>query len=152
MRSPAAAFAPGPGSDHHRCPVTPRGSPRHHHSYCKRHHRAAGASMSFDEENIPTGKPPRALNEVLGKLLRRMHVSDESSAIGLFSGWRQIVGDQIADHAVPKRLEKRILVVEVDDPAWATQLKFLESQLIATLRDNVGDEVESLEIRVRRSR
>ena len=44
--------------------------------------------MSFDEDNIPTGKPPRVLNEVLGKLLRRMHVSDESSAIGLFSGWR----------------------------------------------------------------
>ena len=58
----------------------------------------------------------------------------------------------IADHVAPKRLEKRVLVVEVDDPAWATQLKFLESQLIATLRDSVGDEVESLEIRVRRSR
>lgn len=108
--------------------------------------------MSFYEEDLPPGKPPRALNEVLGKVLRRMRVSDETSAIGLFSGWRQIVGDAIADHAVPKRLEKRILVVEVDDPAWATQLKFLESQLIATLRDSVGDEVESLEIRVRRSR
>ena len=108
--------------------------------------------MSFYEEDIPPGKPPRALNEVLGKVLRRMRVSDQSSAIGLFSGWRQIVGDTIADHAVPKRLEKRVLVVEVDDPAWATQLKFLESQLIATLRDSVGDEVESLEIRVRRSR
>jgi predicted nucleic acid-binding Zn ribbon protein len=108
--------------------------------------------MSFYEEDIPAGKPPRALNEVLGKLLRRMHVSDESSALGLFSGWRQIVGDAIADHVSPKRLEKRVLVVEVDDPAWATQLKFLESQLIATLRDSVGDEVESLEIRVRRSR
>jgi predicted nucleic acid-binding Zn ribbon protein len=108
--------------------------------------------MSFYEEDIPPGKPPRALNEVLGKVLRRMRVSDESSAIGLFSGWRQIVGDTIADHVAPKRLEKRVLVVEVDDPAWATQLKFLESQLIATLRDSVGDEVESLEIRVRRSR
>ena len=108
--------------------------------------------MSFYEEDSPPGKPPRGLNEVLGKVLRRMRVSDESSAIGLFSGWRQIVGDAIADHAVPKRLEKRVLVVEVDDPAWATQLKFLESQLIATLRDSVGDEVESLEIRVRRSR
>jgi len=108
--------------------------------------------MSFYEEDIPPGKPPRALNEVLGKVLRRLRVSDQSSAIGLFSGWRQIVGDTIADHVAPKRLEKRVLVVEVDDPAWATQLKFLESQLIATLRDSVGDEVESLEIRVRRSR
>ena len=51
--------------------------------------------MSFYEEDIPPGKPPRMLNEVLGKLLRRMHVSDETSAIGLFSGWRQIVGMQL---------------------------------------------------------
>lgn len=108
--------------------------------------------MSFDEEQVTPGTPPRALNEVLGKLLRRMRVSDASSAIGLFSGWRQIVGDTIADHAAPKRLEKRILMVEVDDPAWATQLKFLESHIIATLRDSVGDEVESLDIRVRRFR
>ena len=108
--------------------------------------------MSFSEENIPAGKPPRVLNEVLGKLLRRMHVSDESSAIGLFSGWRQIVGDAIADHAVPKRLEKRVLVVEVDDPAWATQLKFLESQLLSTLKEHVGDEVDTLHIKIRRTR
>jgi predicted nucleic acid-binding Zn ribbon protein len=53
---------------------------------------------------------------------------------------------------LPKRLEKRRLVVEVDDAAWATQLKFLEAQLLATLKEHVGDEVDSLEIRVRRSR
>ena len=105
-----------------------------------------------DHDDIPPGKPPRPLNDVLGKVLRRMKMSDEASALSLFSSWRQIVGDGIADHVTPQRLEKRTLTVEVDDPAWATQLKFLESQLIATLRDNVGDEVESLEIRVRRSR
>ena len=108
--------------------------------------------MSYDENGYRTGKPPRSLNEVLGKVLRGMKVSDESSAMGLFSGWRTIVGDSIADHAVPKRLEKRKLIVEVDDSAWATQLKFLESQIISTLRQHAGDEVDSLDIRVRRSR
>jgi predicted nucleic acid-binding Zn ribbon protein len=72
--------------------------------------------------------------------------------MGLFAQWRSIVGDAVADHATPKRLEKRRLVVEVDDPAWATQLKFLESQLLTTLREHAGDEVDALDIRVRRSR
>jgi predicted nucleic acid-binding Zn ribbon protein len=62
------------------------------------------------------------------------------------------VGDGIADHVTPQRLEKRTLTVEVDDPAWATQLKFLESQLLSTLKEHVGDEVDTLHIKVRRTR
>jgi predicted nucleic acid-binding Zn ribbon protein len=81
-----------------------------------------------------------------------MKVSDESTAIGLFSQWPHIVGDAIATHVTPKRLEKRVLTVEVDDAAWATQLKFLESKLLSTLKDHIGDEVDSLNIKVRRSR
>lgn len=105
----------------------------------------------MNDEFAP-GRDPKPLSDVLGKVLRRMKVSDETTAIGLFAGWRGIVGDAIADHVVPKRLEKRCLVVEVDDPAWATQLKFLESQLLTTLRERAGDEVDSLDIRVRRAR
>ena len=97
-------------------------------------------------------REPRPLGEVLGRVLRRMKVSDDSSAVGLFSGWRSIVGATIADNVSPKRLEKRVLHVEVIDAAWATQLKFLEQKLIATLREHGIDDVDSLEIRVRRSR
>ncbi len=70
--------------------------------------------MSDDEWTTPS-KAPRPLSEVLGKVLRKMKVSDETTALGLFSHWREIVGDPIADHVLPKRLEKRRLVVEVDD-------------------------------------
>lgn len=108
--------------------------------------------MEPDEEFQPVGKAPKPLNHVLNRVLRSMKVSDQSSAMGLFAQWRAIVGDAVADHATPKRLEKRRLVVEVDDPAWATQLKFLESQLLTTLREHAGDEVDALDIRVRRSR
>lgn len=109
-------------------------------------------SRLMNDEDITPGKPPRPLNDVLAKVLRRMKMSDETSAMGLFSQWRQIVGDGVADHVTPLRLEKRILTVEVDDAAWATQLKFLESQLLSTLKENVGDEVDALHIKVRRTR
>jgi len=103
-------------------------------------------------DDIPEGKAPKPLSDVLARVLRGMKVSDESKAIGLFSHWPDIVGSSVAEHVTPKRLEKRVLTVEVDDPAWATQLKFLEAQLLSTLKDHIGDEVDSLNIKVRRSR
>lgn len=103
-------------------------------------------------EDIPEGKAPKPLSDVLARVLRGMKVSDESKALGLFSHWPDIVGPAVAEHVSPKRLEKRVLTVEVDDAAWATQLKFLESQLLSTLKDHIGDEVDSLNIKVRRSR
>lgn len=108
--------------------------------------------MSNDDEDITPGKPLKPLNDVLGKVLRRMKMSDETSALGLFSQWRTIVGGGVADHVTPLRLEKRILTVEVDDAAWATQLKFLEAQLLSTLKEHVGNEVDALHIKVRRTR
>ena len=103
-------------------------------------------------DDLPEGKPPKPLSDVLARVLRGMKVTDESTAMGLFSHWPAIVGESVAEHVTPKRLEKRVLTVEVDDPAWATQLKFLETQLLSTLRDHIGDEVDSLNIKVRRSR
>ena len=105
-----------------------------------------------DDEFVPMGRTPKQLADVLGKVLRRMKVSDQDSAMGLFSQWKEIVGPAIAEHVTPKKLEKRVLIVEVDDPAWATQMKFLETQLLTTLRTHVGDEVDSLDVRLRRSR
>ena len=102
----------------------------------------------------PAGRKgdPKPLVEVLSKVLKRIKVVDERSAVGLFSNWRDIVGDTIAENVTPKRLENKVLHVEVVDNAWATQLRFLEARVLSTLREHVGDEVDSLQIRVRRSR
>ena len=98
------------------------------------------------------GRDPERLTDVLGKVMRRLKFSDRGAAVSLFSQWPTIVGESIAEHVVPLRLEKRRLLVEVDDPMWATQMKFLESQVLSTLREHLGDEVDALDVRVRRSR
>lgn len=100
----------------------------------------------------PRGERPlRPLSEALGRALRGLRVADTPST-SVFTRWREIVGDVVADNAVPKRLEKKRLTVEVSDPAWATQLRFLETTLLATLREALGDEIDSFDVRVRRSR
>jgi len=101
---------------------------------------------------VPGGRTPQRLGDMLGSVLRHLRVGDSAASTSVFAQWRSIVGDAIADHVTPRRLENRVLTVEVDEPAWATQLRFLEKDLVHTLRNTAGDIVDSLDIKVRRSR
>lgn len=69
---------------------------------------------------------------------------------GVFGRWEELVGSQIAQHARPIRLDSRVLVVEVDDPAWATQIQLLSIGLRERLATEVGAEVDLIEVRVAR--
>ena len=103
-------------------------------------------------DDIPPGRPPRSLGELLGRYLGRTLGKDAPAANDIFARWRVIVGDAIADNVTPVRLEDKTLTVEVIEPAWATQLRFLERQLVTTLCEHAGNVVDSIEVRVRRSR
>lgn len=69
---------------------------------------------------------------------------------GVFGRWSEAVGDAVAAHVKPLKLDGTKLIVEVDDPAWATQLRFLETTLKQRLLEVAGALVETIEARVRR--
>ena len=81
--------------------------------------------------------------------LRGPNASDAHSMGSLFSRWIDAVGELVADHARPVKLDGGHLVVEVDEPAWATQLRFLEADVIARLRSVAGLTVSRFDIRVK---
>jgi len=68
---------------------------------------------------------------------------------GVFGRWEEAVGAPVARHVQPVKLDGRRLIVEVDDPAWATQLRFLEATMRTRLREVAGAEVDSVDVRVR---
>jgi predicted nucleic acid-binding Zn ribbon protein len=71
--------------------------------------------------------------------------------VGVVARWREAVGDVVADHAKPVSLEAGRLLVEVDDPGWATQLRYLESTLVEQLAAVLGTGVVTrVNVRVRR--
>ena len=49
------------------------------------------------------------------------------------------------------RLEHGTLLVEVDDPAWATQVRFLHDELRTRLADVTGVQVTQIDVRVKRA-
>ena len=69
---------------------------------------------------------------------------------GVFGRWAEAVGDAVANHVKPVKLDGTKLVVEVDDPAWATQLRFLETTLKQRLLEVAGATIDTIEARVRR--
>ncbi len=75
--------------------------------------------------------------------------NDARSMGSLFNRWVDAVGEAVADHARPVKLDGDRLLVEVDEPGWATQLRFLEGDVIARLRSVAGLEVSRFDIRVK---
>jgi predicted nucleic acid-binding Zn ribbon protein len=67
---------------------------------------------------------------------------------GVFGRWAEIVGEAVAAHVQPVRLDGGRLVVEVSDPAWATQIRLLADTVCQRINDVTGTVVHAVEVRV----
>jgi predicted nucleic acid-binding Zn ribbon protein len=93
---------------------------------------------------------PVPISDSLDGVVRSLRGPSRQAVGGVFGRWADAVGEQIADHVRPLKLDEGVLVVEVDDPAWATQVKFLVPTIIERLREVAGVEIERVEVRVDR--
>ena len=50
----------------------------------------------------------------------------------------------------PVKLDGGVLLVEADEPAWATQVKFLADTIVERLSTVAGVDIERVEVRVER--
>lgn len=90
---------------------------------------------------------PVPITDALDGLLRSLR-TDRASVGGVFGRWEEVVGSALAAHVRPVRLDAGTLLVEVDDPAWATQMGFLTDDLRTKLATVTGVQIERIEVRV----
>lgn len=82
---------------------------------------------------------PRHVADGLNRLLGSLGAPPAGVLAALFEHWPQVAGEDLAEHSRPVRLVNRRLVVEVDDPARAAQLRFEEAALLARLAACLGE-------------
>ncbi len=96
---------------------------------------------------------PVPISAALDSVLRSLRGGAGRREIGgVFGRWDETVGPVVAANVRPVRLEARTLLVEVQDPAWATQVRFLADELRARLAETSGVEIDEIDVRVARPR
>jgi predicted nucleic acid-binding Zn ribbon protein len=59
----------------------------------------------------------------------------------LVTGWSDLVGEAVAAHSRIRGVRNGVLEVVVDSPGWATEFRYLESDLVARASRLVGEGV-----------
>jgi len=94
---------------------------------------------------------PKSLKASLDRVARSLGGPDAGSLSGVFGQWADIVGPQLAAHARPLSLSSGVLIVAVTEPAWATELTYLNSELLRRFGEALGEGVvQRVEVRLRR--
>jgi predicted nucleic acid-binding Zn ribbon protein len=88
------------------------------------------------------------VSEVLGRVARRIGGPSPDVVAALFSRWEALVGTQIADHCRPVSVRNGVLDVVVDQPAWASQIRYMSTEILAVVANTTAS-TEVTQIRVR---
>ncbi|WP_265522471.1 DciA family protein [Oerskovia flava] len=89
----------------------------------------------------PGVRDPQRVADVLANLLHQRDWVADVSVGGVIGRWRDVVGDQVADHCTPETFEDKVLIVRADSTAWATQVRLLVPRLLDRLAQEVGEGV-----------
>jgi predicted nucleic acid-binding Zn ribbon protein len=75
-----------------------------------------------------------SLQRILKKVLKECNLPAHNvDAYKVFHLWEEIAGEGLANHATPVRIDDRILYVEVDDPVWLTQVRYMKLDILAKI-------------------
>ena len=93
---------------------------------------------------------PKPVSEALDRVARGLGAPPSSALRAVFNRWADVVGEDVAKHSRPQSLVGGTLIVAVDDPAWATSLRYVGATLLARLAETAGPGVVTrIDVRVR---
>jgi len=99
----------------------------------------------FRRERFTGAGPDRYDPQPVGSVVREITVEQgwgtDLAVGGIVGRWRELVGDDVADHSSPERFENGELVVVAESSAWATQLRLLRHVMLGKLAAGLGANV-----------
>ena len=89
----------------------------------------------------PDSRDPQPLGNASRDLAKKQGWSPRVAEGAVFGRWATVVGSEISEHASPTGLRDGVLSVTAESTAWATQLRLIQSQVLAKIAAEVGDGV-----------
>ena len=86
----------------------------------------------------PDPRDPQPFGAILDRLVQARGWQRPAAEARVFGAWPKVVGEDVAAHCRPVKLEGGELVIEAESTAWATQLRLLASSLLVRIAGEVG--------------
>ena len=97
------------------------------------------------------GDGPRRVEDALRHVRRELGAPEPGHFTEIQDSWSELVGASLAEHSAPVNLRSGVLRISVDDPAWASQFRYLADGLVEALTERVnGAAVREISVVVRR--
>jgi len=107
------------------------------------------AAPSFRPGAAPREDAFTSLGDALEQVRDELGLPAPAAIDVLRDRWAEIVGADVAEHARLDAVRDGIATVTADGPLWATQLRYLETAIVAGVSAAVGDGVvTSVRVRV----
>lgn len=95
-------------------------------------------------------REPAPLRTGIERTLRHLRAPSVDSTRALFERWPELIGPEMAAHVTPVSIDDGELVVTTADAAWASQLRWLSTELADRINRGLDeDAVASIVVRVR---
>jgi len=100
--------------------------------------RPNGNTGFTDRQQSKRARRTVGVGESLEELSRRLGTGPLDVLSIVFARWSETVGEGVAEHVRPERLEGDALVVSVDSGAWASHLRTRATEVLSALREATG--------------
>ena len=109
-----------------------------------------GGRRKADVRGIPTGLDGRALprsykvsslSNLLGTEIRKRDWTEKMAHGWVMGHWDELVGEKIAQHTSVEMIKSGEVHVSCDSTAWATQMKYMQREVLRAIADKVGPDV-----------
>jgi len=86
----------------------------------------------------PDDRDPQAFGALANSIASKRGWSAKVSEGSVLGRWPSVVGEDISAHADPTGLKDGVLSISAESTAWATQLRLMQSQILAKIAAAVG--------------
>ena len=111
--------------------------------------------LQRERHRIARTRPPQPESlataaEVVPRVMKQLGLENRLWEQALVSEWESLVGPQVAKRARAGRLERKILHIFVDHPAWLSDLsRYGQKQIIENLQKRFGaDKVKGIRLQL----
>ena len=95
-------------------------------------------------------REPVPLRDALDEIGREFGLAAVDAVARVAELWRAAAGDALAAHSNVASVRDGVCVITVDDPAWATPARYLETAIVTAANAHLGPGVvTSVQVRIR---